>query len=524
MRLTQAFAGNLITPLKATGVATFLLLPVWGAMFSLRAEDMPWTGLADLVATSMAIAFYVYWSITLSRSARVIFMIPLAAFIVVIGFDSLLYLYDSARFEINLLSPSEPVKYILRRLFLVSIFLTPLALWIFRLQVIPIVNGLVTLLGILFLLLISQFVVTKNLAFYNERTAHLKNEITQYKNVNPKIVILIFDELDSELLRKKISMFPGFYYLEREAVLKGDVYPPANYTHISVPSMLVGSPLRGSQVVGKSILVYPEGEEGYKRLASTENLISMMRHQGFQVSVIGWHLPYCANFAWVIRCIDDAQFGVPGTHLTSLEWLYGKSALLFKFRESIIQKKIKDIDAFGDAFFKDPRNFKLNKIGDVLKTLKTRLAEDTADENYDLIFAHLPCPHLPRLDGKFSKGLVPDYYENLMECDGVINETVRSLNAHRERPWRLIVTSDHWFRPGDWVRNTRPGEYPQFPKKVPIYIADGSKSLVATRLDGGSNVRLPQVVKLLAQPNIEIEKVKHQLLKYDRESVYVEKF
>jgi hypothetical protein len=152
------------------------------------------------------------------------------------------------------------------------------------------------------------------------------------------------------------------------------------------------------------------------------------------------------------------------------------------------------------------------------------LESDVANKDFDLVFAHLPCPHLPRVDGQNSKGIYNDYYDNLNHCDNIVSTTINTLRANDDRPWRLIVTSDHWFRPGDWIRNKKPGEPPPLPRMVPFYLLENGYNDTPVRIAEGSNIRLQQVISIINNRQINIDRVKAEILKHDIESVLLDRF
>jgi len=509
-------ANSLPILLRGIGIATFMLLPAWGALFSLRATEMPWVGLADLTLTSLTVAILLYWVTRLKGKMQLFVVAPFVVLFILIGYDALIYIYDSLKAELRLIGILENYKDILRLILWLSILASPILIWLFRTRILAASKATSTLFGILFIVLVAQFISAKGFATSNNNQSA--------KNSFAKTVVIIFDELDSDLLDAKIDQYPAFNYLEQSAALSGRVYPPSNYTHISVPSMLLGKPLIGSELIGKSILVTRKDDSRNERLPSKDDLLSIAVENGSMVSLVGWHLPYCATFTTISRCIDDAQFGVPGNHLSTIEWLYGKNSLLLRYRENRTKEKFNDVNVYSEAFFKDPRNFKLNNITDILGTLKARLNEDVASRDYDLIFAHLPCPHLPRLDGQLTQGMINDYYDNLHQCDKILDTVINALRKSEDQPWRLIVTADHWFRPGDWIRNKKPGDYPQIPRKVPFYLLANDYKAATIRISGGTNLRLPQILTALKTPNLDVENISSEIYKYDHETVFLDKF
>ncbi len=513
----ETAANSLPILLRGIGVATFMLLPAWGAMFSLRSTEMPWVGLADLTLTSLAVAILLYWVTRLNGTIQILVVAPLVLLFILVGYDALIYIYDSLKEELRLLGILDNYKDILRLIFWISIIAFPFMICMLRKHILNAIKTTSALFGILFIVFVVQFIFAKVFATTADNYQRTNNSFA-------KTVVIIFDELDSELLDAKLDQFPTFNYLDQSASLIGRVYPPSNYTHISVPSMLLGKPLIGSEMIGNSMLVKRKDDSRNERLPSKDDLLSVAIREGLKVSLVGWHLPYCATFTTISRCIDDAQYGVPSNNLSVIEWLYGKSSLLWSYREHRTKEKFNDVDAYSEAFFKDPRAFNLNNIANIIGILIARLNEDVSNRDYDLVFAHLPCPHLPRLDGQPTQSMFTDYYDNLQQCDKILDTVINALSINVDQPWRLIVTSDHWFRPGDWIRNKKPRDYPQIPRKVPFYILANDYNGTNMRISGGTNIRLPQILTALKSPKLDVESIASEIYKYDHEAVLLDIF
>jgi hypothetical protein len=503
---------------RGLGIATFLFLPAWGAMFSLRGPYMPWMGLADLIGTSVAVAVYFFWVTCQKGKLQLILVLPFVVLSILIGYDTVIYIYESLKAELRHIGVLTPIKDNILVVSSFCIFSSLIAIWFGRKHLYEAIKGIGTLFGILFILLVLQFSCAKIPFVEKTDNGHMTN-------VAQKIVILIFDELDADLLDAKLDQLPAFNHLEKNAALVGRVYSPSNYTHISVPSMLVGKPLRGIELFGQSIFVYPKGETIKEKLPSKDDLFSLAKDRGLRVSLIGWHLPYCAAFSMIERCIDDSQYGIPGNNITTIQWIYGKNSLLFKYRQSKNIQQFKDIDAYAENFFSDPRSFKSNNIHKLLNELEDRLKTDVAGNDFDLIFAHLPCPHLPRVDGQRTQGVFKDYDDNVIQCDRILGAVQSSLIAKKGQQWRLIVTSDHWFRVRDWITNMKPGDYPMSPRKVPFYFAENDFTGNPVRLSDGSNIRLAQIFMALTSPSPDAAKaIKEEVQQFGSESVFLDIF
>ena len=499
------------------GGATFLLLPVWGAVLSLRPTQMAWATLVDVGATTIAFALIYLGTVRLGRVWQIVVGVLLAVVFCLVGYDSINYIYDSLRGELISYGILDQYKPVLR----ITIYFIGLAaalLVIFkRAQVIAGIKGFGHLLWILFSIFVLQFIYLKVVSDWYVKKNSSLSTIT-----NP-VIVLVFDELDSDTLEASLDKLPAFKALAARARIVGSVYPPSNYTHISLPAMLLGHPISGSAIAGDSIFFTQTNQIESKILVASDHLFEGI--DSSLISLIGWHLPYCGLFKKIDRCIDDSSYGVPGENLTTIQWLYGKSSILFNYRNNNNLKIFGDIDAYTNHFFCDPRNFKFNNIARLLNELEQRLVTDVKSAKYALVFAHLPCPHLPRLDGAVTKGMMNDYVDNLRRCDKILESLSQVVNQKNKNPTRLLVTSDHWFRSLDWVRNGRPHAIPSAPRKVPFFYAEGDKQLAAVNISDGNNVVLAHLVRLLMREDIvDINKLLAEIKTYGPRDVKLDPF
>ncbi len=319
----------------------------------------------------------------------------------------------------------------------------------------------------------------------------------------PVVVVLVFDELDSQMLAARATSFPAFHLLRRKAGFRGEVYPPANYTHISVPAMLTGQPLVGADVSGDSLVMTTA--DGRRSILGRDNdVFRDSLSNGLSVSIVGWHLPYCAIWSAVHRCLDDAAMGVPSAEVDVVSWMLARSSLLWHWRSGHSQGAIEDIDRHAVSFFTDRRNLKAQRFPQLFKRLAERTLTDAASGRYDLVYAHLPCPHLPRLDGAMSQGMLADYYANLVACDRLLSDLLQQAGASVQRPLRLLVTSDHWFRGLDWIAHRQSSRVPDAPRQVPIFILSEMAAPGQMLISGGSNIGLRDAVRhLLEAPAVD---------------------
>lgn len=480
---------------RALGMTTFLLLPLWGEVLGLRAIDLQWLTLIDIALTTILITLIFSSLWTFRRSSGFIIGIAIIFIFILIGYDSLQYIYDSLRMELIKYDLLDNHKTELRWTFWCLIGVASVLMVHLRKKVTQFVDGFTGIFAILFFIFLLQFLYIK----LNRAHIGVAEDVTQKK---ASIVVLIFDELDAQILTTSIHELPAFMELKRRSQLQGNVYPPANYTHISIPAMLLGRPILGTEMAAGTAMFI--AKDGVKResLPTAQHLFKLLAEGGNRLSIVGWHLPYCALFSEVQRCLDDSEYGVPGGGMTTLEWIYGKSSLLFKYRQATNPALSNDLDRYANLFFHDPRNFKLNQISSLLNNLEERLLQDITSHEFDVIFAHLPCPHLPRADGAITQGALIDYQDNLQRCDQILGRVMKAMDNGGFSSIKLIVTSDHWFRVLDWISNGKVHQAPRAPRLVPFFYFENDRRFLIKNLQGGNNVSLKDFVTAVSRDSL----------------------
>lgn len=499
------------------GGSTFLLLPVWAAIFDLRPQDMAWSSLIDISLTTFLFSL-IYIGITcLNKFWRQIAYVPLLIVFCLLGYDALTYINDSLRSELILFDFLHENKSILRVL-RISIPLVVLSLIIFgRIKLLTLTKSAAKIFGIFFIVMVLQFVYSKKT---NKEIIFEQKEVTYRQR---PVIVIIFDELDADILESKKEQLPGFKSLTERSRISGSVFPPSNYTHISLPAMLLGAPISGSSFAGNSIFFTTKADSRIKSLSQADHLFAGVNPSS--ISLLGWHLPYCGFFKKIERCMDATGYGVPGENISTVEWLYGNSSLLFNYRYKDNIKNFDNIDKYADLLFNDPRNFRRKNVGRLLNEMERRLIDDIGSGKYQLIFAHLPCPHLPRIDSEKSKGMLKDYVDNLVRCDRIMESITHVIDRDLGGSARMIVTSDHWLRSLDWIRNGHPNELPKAPQQVPFFYFDGESNTTPIKISGGNNVVLSIIVKKLLEENfVKLDSLLSIIQSYGSEITVLDKF
>lgn len=498
------------------GGATLLLLPVWAAIFDLRAKDMAWISLIDMSMTTILFALIYLATTRFTRFWRLVACIPLIIIFCIVGYDSVYYLHDSLRNELLNYDLIGENKSILRLLRIVIPLLLLLLIIFGRIKLATIITSTAKFLSIVFIVMVLQFSYLK---------VSIKENIEQHDAApwQRPVIVLIFDELDAEILESKIEQLPGFKALAERSKIVGTVFPPSNYTHISLPAMLLGTPITSSSFAGNSIFFTTTADSRPKPLTRADHLFVGMNPN--KISLLGWHLPYCGFFKRIERCMDANVYGVPGEQFTTIEWLYGNNSLLFNYRYNKNVRAYSDVDTYADLLFNDPRNFRHKNVGRFLDEMEQRLVTDVGSGKFELIFAHLPCPHLPRIDNGKTRGMLSDYSDNLRRCDRIIDSISRVIDRDGGKSARLIVTSDHWLRSIDWIRNGHPNDFPTVPQQVPFFFFDGENQSPPLRIAGGNNVVLARLVKALVHKEmVNINNLLSEINTFGPEVTMLDKF
>ena len=135
--------------------------------------------------------------------------------------------------------------------------------------------------------------------------------------------------------------------------------------------------------------------------------------------------------------------------------------------------------------------------------------EAMASKRHDFIYAHVVCPHLPRLGAGGLNGeaeiFVEDYAANLMTCDADLAAMMKTLeNARYQQGYVVIVSSDHWFRCLDWLDQGRALVMPKGRRSVPLMIHSSSDRNGAKRLAHPfTTVGLGGVVRRIVDERVE---------------------
>ena len=122
-----------------------------------------------------------------------------------------------------------------------------------------------------------------------------------------RVVWMIFDELDYRIafeVRPKSIHMPEIDRLRSESLFALHAHSPAKDTEESIPSLLIGRPIRKARfVTGRMIAEFPSGKK--LSLTGHDTIFARARKAGFNTALAGWWLPYCHAFGPALtRCAE----------------------------------------------------------------------------------------------------------------------------------------------------------------------------------------------------------------------------
>ncbi len=265
----------------------------------------------------------------------------------------------------------------------------------------------------------------------------------------PKVLWLVFDELDHRALHSNVfrdGELPEFTRLRAEAFHATRAAPPADSTLLSMPSLIAGEVVSGSEPLGPSdrLLIFGSGKRA--RWSESPNVFSRARELGANSGLVGWYHPYCR---------------VLGAHLTSCHYVDPD-------HDSIVAavgrhlKLMARVSSFGllDAL----RYAEISGSGSDVRRYREMLEAARAlalDEHTGLVFVHWSIPHLPvvysRELGKLGLMRGGDYFDNVALADRALGALRRGLeDAGLWDSMAVLVTSDHGLRVKRWDQKFPP--------------------------------------------------------------------
>lgn len=286
----------------------------------------------------------------------------------------------------------------------------------------------------------------------------LASPVAPPRQAAPRIVWLVFDELDQHLTfleRPVPAQMPEMDRLRGEAIYASQAYRPGQDTLDAMPALIM------NEMVGKTD-VHPPDElwirsisgSGPLRFGAQPNLFSEARQLGFNTAVVGWYHPYCRMFNDSLNACYWQPAGSQYVNeepsrrfLENLQWIARKQIqalpLFWYFR-------LARYPPWSDA--KSRERTRRQQIIEYTGIHKTALRA-VVDRNLGLVLVHWPVPHLLGIYSRSEEALSArdgtGYIDNLDLVDRTVAEVRRTME--KAGVWEnstVLVTSDHPLRLG----------------------------------------------------------------------------
>ena len=291
----------------------------------------------------------------------------------------------------------------------------------------------------------------------------------------PHVIWFIFDEWDQVLTfgrRPAHLELPELDRFRNQTFHTDYAYTPGRHTVRSIPSLLTGKTFINEAPKGASelMLTYDQSQAP-ERLTADSTIFSEARSGGFNVGIVGFHLPYCRMFSattcewYTYTGLNPVEFESPLSigrfmALTAKRqasalpfgWLLGFRRIL---GEGLEQRSL------HEATYRQIHENALQTI---------------VDSRLNLVFVHWSVPHFPIIYDAAKDGFSnePDntYKDNLR----LVDRTVRDVRLTLEKAglWdssTILMTSDHPLRALERSRETLPQT-----SEVPFLLKMANKS------------------------------------------------
>lgn len=288
-----------------------------------------------------------------------------------------------------------------------------------------------------------------------------KNDISMKKN--PKVILLIFDEFDFNILIENIKKFPSIEKLINNSFFHKNFYPPGKFTSHSISSMLLGKEIGNIKFQSGDLYLIDENEKKFS-IKTKNTLFHDLNDKNLKSSIFGQYYPYCSKII-VENCIDTLNLEeIKISFKESLEILLNQ----------IYLDKFVNVNLIIQRLFLNTNNLENEskvsqqdeiKIIDPTSKKMIQLSNNFINSNSDLIFIHYPFPHLGKKVIFREENLYKesDYIQNMYLVEMLLSNLQTSLINSNSL---LIITSDHWFRESNLEKNLK--DYKTKSKRIPF--------------------------------------------------------
>lgn len=270
----------------------------------------------------------------------------------------------------------------------------------------------------------------KNAPLFQPR--HRPNAIDHSASDLPRVLVLLFDELDKRLIfenRPAGIEYPAFDRFVKESTGVKVAFSPGPNTVESVPGLLIGQDIKRAQSIFPSDL-YLTLEEGNRRTLWSEekSIFTRLEAKGLHTALLGWYHAYCTILG------DSIDVCERRSH--------------FRYKENIFQN-IPVI--LRNALY---GKWLVSMFMEGAVELAQGAVVLSANPKLDFIFVHLPVPHSPWIYDRNKKKptllrpqAIDGYFDNVAFADeifGQIRQEMEMKNLWQQTT--VILTTDHSWR------------------------------------------------------------------------------
>ncbi len=328
-----------------------------------------------------------------------------------------------------------------------------------------------------FIMIYDLLVIYKKDNLINKK--NINNIIIKDNNIkNKKVLWILLDALDPEYLNTEVDkkkVFKTFNNLKKNGFYHYNIFPPAIFTILSMPSQLLGINIKEMKSRHRT-LIFKNLNDEYIPFTFENSLFGKVHKFGLDVSLMSSVLEYCSSYLVSSKwhyCEDkNSKNTYPLIVLNSLKFYFG---FLFKFKnyfsKIFISKNLKKekinlndnyIDKtepinFFELDFKNLNSYQINTSTDYAdheNIINIDKIINLLKQNSNLTYLHIYSPHSWYKDGE--KHILKKFNINKYEGDGYllkyyysdlfVNKIIEELYKLNDPDIMLIISSDHWHR------------------------------------------------------------------------------
>lgn len=281
--------------------------------------------------------------------------------------------------------------------------------------------------------------------FYIPKTAFA------FENTKPKVIWVIFDEWDQYLTfekREKNIYLPQIDDFKEKYFSASNVYQVANITPLSLSSYTTGVASKDFKITGHNKIKLDFFNKPSSFWGSDISIFSKLFSKKINSSIVGWFLPYDRIFDK--HLIKKKYYLNKKMSYKAIKQTY-IDLVLFYILRPINKLTFQKITPLKNQIIKIVRK----KGSQLYKEIYASTKAVLLDPEINFCFLHFPIPHPPVIFDRNTKKIstkVNSYSDQLMLVDKTIADIKDILiDANLWDSSTLILTSDHWFRPNDWI-------------------------------------------------------------------------